>query len=339
MASEFYEQLGVDRAASSTKIRTAYSQHVARLARRRKALVEQGGDTTQLDLVRARLDEAWEVLSDPLRRRRYDVLLRWTDGAHNKTVEGLWEEVSDGLVHPAAAVGAKLLRVTSRLSEIGSLPLAPSGSADEPPTLVPHDEDLTAPRAARLGAPPARDAAGSGLRLVDGSAGASDVLVLPQRQEPSHLGSAPPPEMPAEPPGPSGADTAPPAPALAPQAPPSPPGAPAQARSAPPSATPSIPGAPALPPGLPADELGLLVDQLGYGGALLQAVRMRMGLSLQDLSDHTRISVRYLEALESETRDSLPTATFVRGYVREVARMLKLPADAVVAGYLRRLDA
>src|SRR5262245_28773741 len=125
MASEFYEQLGVDRTASSTKIRTAYGQHVAKLARRRKALLEQGGDTTQLDLLRARLDEAWEVLSDPLRRRRYDVLLRWTDGAHTRTVEGLWEEVSDGLVHPAAAVAAKLLRVTSRMPEIGSLPLAP----------------------------------------------------------------------------------------------------------------------------------------------------------------------------------------------------------------------
>jgi hypothetical protein len=305
MASEFYEQLGVDRTASSTKIRTAYSQHVARLARRRKALIEQGGDTTQLDLLRARLDEAWEVLSDPLRRRRYDVLLRWTDGAHSKTVEGLWEEVSDGLVHPAAAVGAKLLRVTSRLSEIGVLPLAPSGSADEPPTLVPHDEDLTSPRPARLGASPPSP----GLRVVDGSPGSSDVLVLPARSDtPS---SEPPPELPpAQPP-------------------------PAEVQVAP---APVASAAPTLPPGLPADELGMLVDQLGYSGALLQAVRMRMGLSLQDLSDHTRISVRYLEALESETRDSLPTATFVRGYVREVARMLKIPMDAVVAGYLRRLD-
>ena len=182
MASEFYEQLGVDRNASSAKIRTAYGQHVTRLERRRRALVEQGGDTTQLDLLRAHIDEAWEVLSNPLRRRRYDAMLRWSDGERkaSPTAESLWQEVSDGLVHPAAAVAAKLLRVTSRLSEIGLLPLAPSGAPDDPPTLVPHEDDLTTPRSARLTPADPRRSPAVALRVVDGSPGASDVLVMPE---------------------------------------------------------------------------------------------------------------------------------------------------------------
>jgi cytoskeletal protein RodZ len=71
---------------------------------------------------------------------------------------------------------------------------------------------------------------------------------------------------------------------------------------------------------------------------LLAAVRTRMGLSVQDVADHTRISLKYLEALEGEVRTQLPSSTFVRGYVREVARLYLLEVDAVVAGYMRRFD-
>ena len=140
---EFYEHLGIDRGSPLPRVREAYGQALTKLARRRRALVERGGDAAQLDLQRAHLDEAWEVLSDPLRRRRYDAMLRWLDGQHRPDEESLWGEVSGDLVHPAAAVAAKLLRVTTGLQDIGDLPLAPS-AADEPPTLVPHDDDLTA---------------------------------------------------------------------------------------------------------------------------------------------------------------------------------------------------
>ena len=304
--SEFYEQIGVDRTASSARIRQSYGQAVSRLARRRRALTEQGGDATQLDLQRAHLDEAWVVLSDPLRRRRYDALLAWSEGERSHDPNQVWDQVSDALVHPAAAVAAKLLRVTSKLAEIGQLPLAPSGAQDEPPTLVPADEDLTIPRvaAARIGPTPVRDTAVTettgtlprlampapsrpsrtpepALRVVDGSPGASDVLVLPPR--------------------------------------------------APEPAAPRVQG-------LPPEQAARLVDEHGYGGTLLKVVREKLGLTLQDVADHTRISVRYLEALEAEEQGSLPSATFVRGYVREVARMLQLEADAVVAGYMRRLE-
>ena len=64
MTQGFYEQLGVDPAASVAEIRTSYARVVAQLVRRRKAVVEQGGDTSPLDLARSQADEAWRVQND-----------------------------------------------------------------------------------------------------------------------------------------------------------------------------------------------------------------------------------------------------------------------------------
>lgn len=283
MTSELYDWLGVDRAASSARIRSAYGQAVSKLARRRRALVEQGGDTAQIDLQRTRLDQAWEILSDPLRRRRYDAMLQWTDARREPDAEALWDGVSDALVHPAAAVGAKLLRVTAKLTEIGQLPLAPSGAAEEPPTLVPHDDDLTQPRAAVLGA------GAPSTEPTETTATARLTQASPEPATPRAPSPPPPPE-----------------------------------RSAP------------QVPEISAEELASLVDAHGYSGALLKAVRELRHVTLQDMADHTRISVRYLEAIEQESWDALPSATFVRGYVREMARMLGLDDGEVVAGYMRR---
>ncbi|MCA9572762.1 MAG: helix-turn-helix domain-containing protein, partial [Myxococcales bacterium] len=85
-------------------------------------------------------------------------------------------------------------------------------------------------------------------------------------------------------------------------------------------------------------EVSALVDMHGYSGRLLQAVREAKGVTLPEVADATRISLRYLQAIESDAHERLPSATFVRGYVKEIARMLKLDEEAVVAGYMRRLS-
>lgn len=328
---EFYEQLGIERNAPLPRVRSAYGQALAKLAKRRRALVERGGDASQLDLQRAHLDEAWSVLSDPQRRRRYDAMLSWVDGAHPTTPEALWSEVSADLVHPAAAVAAKLLRVTTRLQDIGQLPLAPS-AADEPPTLVPHDDDLTSPgrtsEAARLGFGPTPTEVTETTRPR---------LAMPTpSRAPTPQGPARRPAPPAlAMPTPSAAPPSSAPPALATPTP-----APAFALPAP-SVVPAAPSTPPAPPreapGLPHDIVESLIDEHGFSGALLRAVRERLGQSLHDLADRTRISVRYLEALEEEAVEALPSTTFVRGYVREVARSLHLDPDPLVAGYMQRL--
>lgn len=84
------------------------------------------------------------------------------------------------------------------------------------------------------------------------------------------------------------------------------------------------------------EDVRQLAARLGTSGALLRAVRERRGLSLQEMADATRISARYLEAIELEEFDALPSSTFVRGYVREMSRQLGLDEAELTKGYMRR---
>jgi hypothetical protein len=108
-----------------------------------------------------------------------------------------------------------------------------------------------------------------------------------------------------------------------------------------PAPTPEVAREPATSPGgdPSASELTLLFQTHGPSGALLRAARQRRGLTLQQVSESTRISTRYLDAVEREDFTTLPSAAaFVRGYVREMSRLLGLDVDRVVAGYMRRFS-
>lgn len=65
-------------------------------------------------------------------------------------------------------------------------------------------------------------------------------------------------------------------------------------------------------------------------GAALRATRQRLGHSLQDVCDSTRIKRAYLEALEEMRLEDLPSRPFTIGYVRSYARALGLDPEAAV---------
>jgi flagellar biosynthesis protein FlhG len=90
---------------------------------------------------------------------------------------------------------------------------------------------------------------------------------------------------------------------------------------------------------LSAEDIARLTDRHGYSGALLKAVREAKAVQLQAVADGTRISLKYLEAIEGDQHDRLPSPTFVRGYVKQMARFLGLDEEAVAAGYARTLRA
>jgi hypothetical protein len=288
MTQGLYELLGAVTSAPPGDLRRAYTRQVAQILRRRRALVEQGGDTAPLDVARSALDEAWEVLSDPVRRRRYDAMLALAEGGWTTDPDELWARASGALVHPAASAAADLLRVSTHL-DLGVLPPAPRPRGaqvrrepDEEPTQV--EPPPTRPRAPRVAAPviapvvPLPTAAptppASTLRVVEGRVDGAPVIMMPQDRRRT----------------------------------------------------------------VSSEDIARLIDELGYTGAMLQRVREARGLSLQEIADTTRISVRNLEFLEADEYGRLPSATFVRGYVREVARVLSLPEDAVVQGYMRRFS-
>jgi hypothetical protein len=81
-------------------------------------------------------------------------------------------------------------------------------------------------------------------------------------------------------------------------------------------------------------DLGVLIEQHGYDGRLLAAVRQARGLSMESVASATNISTRYVQALETNAYDRLPSAIFVRGYLKEIARVLELEVDALTEGYL-----
>jgi len=68
-------------------------------------------------------------------------------------------------------------------------------------------------------------------------------------------------------------------------------------------------------------------------GEHLKREREMRGVSLDEISAATRISVRFLEALENEQWERLPGGIFNRGFIRSVARFLGLDEDGLVAEY------
>ena len=81
-----------------------------------------------------------------------------------------------------------------------------------------------------------------------------------------------------------------------------------------------------------------MIFELGFSGALIRRLRERMGLSLDDVASSTRIARRYLEAIEADEFSRLPAATFVRGYLRSLARLLEVDPERLSSGYLARMS-
>ncbi len=77
-----------------------------------------------------------------------------------------------------------------------------------------------------------------------------------------------------------------------------------------------------------------LSARLGFDGRFLKAVREMRGIDIQALSHATRISRRYLEAIEDNGFDRLPAGTFVRGYVKEIVRELDIEHTDAVQKYM-----
>jgi flagellar biosynthesis protein FlhG len=76
-----------------------------------------------------------------------------------------------------------------------------------------------------------------------------------------------------------------------------------------------------------------------FTGALLAKVRESLGIELEEISNHTKISQAHLRAIEAEEFDKLPALVYARGFVQQVASYLKLDPTQVSRTYLRRMRA
>jgi cytoskeleton protein RodZ len=74
-------------------------------------------------------------------------------------------------------------------------------------------------------------------------------------------------------------------------------------------------------------------SELASFGEELRREREIRGISLKEISDATKISKRFLEAIERNDHRTLPAPVFTRGFVREYARYLGLNAEEMVNRY------
>jgi cytoskeleton protein RodZ len=74
-------------------------------------------------------------------------------------------------------------------------------------------------------------------------------------------------------------------------------------------------------------------------GAELRKQREIRGVTLKEIADSTKISKRYLEALEHDDFKSLPAPVFTRGFVREYSRCIGLNAEEMAARYSQVIGA
>ena len=65
-------------------------------------------------------------------------------------------------------------------------------------------------------------------------------------------------------------------------------------------------------------------------GITLRSARVKKGLTIDQVAADTRISTRFLEALEDEAFDELPAPVYVRGFLRSYANYLHIDAQPLL---------
>lgn len=73
-------------------------------------------------------------------------------------------------------------------------------------------------------------------------------------------------------------------------------------------------------------------------GERLQKERIKKGLTLEEVAKSTKIRSSFLSFLEKGEYKSLPSGTYVYGFVRNYAKLLGLPAEETLALFKREYD-
>ncbi|HEY4221518.1 MAG TPA: helix-turn-helix domain-containing protein [Myxococcota bacterium] len=333
-AATWYDVLEIGIDASSADVKKAYDRSLALVEGR-----NIGGylmlDPLAAESARADVEAAFAVLGDAERRNAYDVRLR-----------------EQGMA-PAAAAGSS----SPRPSSSSTIPVRASDDADSKDAR----ELLAVADAQTTPAQPARDTqaprsltptpSSSGLKfLAPSDEGArvddvSDVFkTLPPERRPDDKRVD---DKPVEAKRDTAAEDAKRAPirfgsptvaprdsddgaeivrepvAVEPAVTPVPPARPAEVSAAAVVVT--------TPSGTP---MGVLPDSGEIGGDVIKALRDAKGLSVEELAEATKIRKQYLKAIEEQDFAELPARVYLRGFLTQIARVLKVDRARLAEGYL-----
>lgn len=304
-AETWYEVLDVPRGTRGEALERAYHRALA--------LVEGkslGGyfllDPEATDAARQDIEAAWTVLSDPQRRRAYDASLDLA----SRPPRASGQPVDDGETHPP--ISADETNEASRSDARGSVRI-----------LSPVD-DATAPPAPRLSTPPTPVAPPGSRDVVDapdlfdspsGSHGGQikDVTGKVALRRGGIAFAMPKTDVgdPVEPRRPRIIDE--------------PEGV---ASVIPRRVDVPIAHTPTPPPGL------FTLDG-EVNGQLLKRLREARHLTIDELADATKIRKVYLRAIEEVDLENLPGRVFLRGFLTQIARVLRVDKVKLADGYLQ----
>jgi flagellar biosynthesis protein FlhG len=76
-----------------------------------------------------------------------------------------------------------------------------------------------------------------------------------------------------------------------------------------------------------------------FTGGLLKQIREARGIDIHAIAQRTKVGVSHLRAIEEEHWANLPATVYVRGFLTEYARYLRLDAGRVTQGFLARMHA
>lgn len=103
-------------------------------------------------------------------------------------------------------------------------------------------------------------------------------------------------------------------------------------------ATPSAPPRPAAITTDPLTALGLPADTPLRGETLMR-VRTLLGIRLEDIADRTKIGAFTLRCIETEAWADLPARVYLKGFLRQIAPLLRLDPDRLGRDYLAAFEA
>lgn len=263
----YYDTLEISPDASPQEIRDAYLRAKAAYKKDSVALYTLISEDETESLL-ARIEEAYQVLSNPDRRREYD---------RKHGILGLDESPAPGMAFGSAP------RHHEKIVSIDRVPPMEKVE-DESDLLIPPTTDFTVPGQTHGSLP-----------------GASHAGSQSQSSYPSQ----------SRPQAPSGPFHNPPA---------SP-----------------IPVAPSTPVTM-LDILREIEQEVEWRGSFFRKVRETRGISLEELSVGTKISKTYITAIEEENFERLPAPVYLRGFVIQIARALKVPHEKASTAYMARYN-
>ena len=73
-------------------------------------------------------------------------------------------------------------------------------------------------------------------------------------------------------------------------------------------------------------------------GQHIKELREHRGLSLDAMAEATKIRKQYLRAIEDHDYPNLPARVYLRGFLTQVARVLKVDRQRLAEGYLQFVE-